>query len=343
MSIRQKFDHYFDLGRNFLNEGKISDAIESFLKAIEIDPSRAKSYYYLAKSHAQNGNHKEAIDYLKKAFKTNSYEIATITDNLYSFYAPLGSCYFEIGEDDEAEKCFKKAIEINPERIEGYNNFSILLTKQGRYEEAVSILEKAQNTDPGNKLIKKNLSVVLVEMAKKDMDRDDWGRACLNIWKAYSLDPENETAAKLFKIYLESTRENFLNHPQKFQFSTEASNIINNLIGNDRESIIEAIIKIREDGLQTEWQQMILAIFLTPFIGNKDDVFLRFLASTAMAYRSEIITNDLISSLMDFVEGKKLEVNQNDVAKWCGPDGIVGDSLRALDFLKKDKVIKRKN
>lgn len=342
MSTRQKFDHYFDLGQNFLNEGKISDAIESFLKAIEIDPSKAKSYYYIAKSYSQKGNHKEAIDYLKKAFKTNSYEIAAITDNLYFFYFPLASCYFEIGEDDEAEKYFKKAIEINSERIEPYNNLSFLLTKQGRDEEAVSILEKAQNIDPDSKLIKKNLSIVLVAMVNKDIERDDWGRACVNIWKAYLLDPKNETAAKLFKTYLESTRENFLDHPEKFQLSTEVNNIINSLISNDRETIIEAIIKIREDGLKTEWQQMILAIFLTPFI-NKDDIFLRFLAWTAMAYRSEIIGDDLISSLMDFAEGKKLEVNQNDVAKWCGPDGIVGDSLRALDFVKKDKVTKRKN
>ena len=49
---------------------------------------------------------------------------------------------------DEAEKAFKKYIELIPDDPNPYDSYAEMLSKQGRYEEAITQYEKALAIDP---------------------------------------------------------------------------------------------------------------------------------------------------------------------------------------------------
>ena len=55
----------------------------------------------------------------------------------------LGTGYFFLGEHDQAILCFRKAIEISPDRFGAYGWLGEALNQQGKYEDALAALEQA--------------------------------------------------------------------------------------------------------------------------------------------------------------------------------------------------------
>lgn len=86
---------------------------------------------------------KKAIPYLQKALKIHpGYEGAWIL---------LGDAYRDLGDYDNAEKCFKEVVRIKPLSYNGNYKLGALYGKYlGQYEESLKYLEKAYKIEPGN-------------------------------------------------------------------------------------------------------------------------------------------------------------------------------------------------
>lgn len=78
-----------------------------------------------------------------------------------SVYTSLGSLYYQVpgwpigfGNDDKAEKYLKKALQLAPDSIDANFFYGDYLLEEGRYQEAVTALEKALNapTRPGREV-----------------------------------------------------------------------------------------------------------------------------------------------------------------------------------------------
>ena len=54
-----------------------------------------------------------------------------------------GCLFIEQGRLSSAEKCFKKAVKLNPNYAEAYNNLGNILQLQGKNDQAVVCLKKA--------------------------------------------------------------------------------------------------------------------------------------------------------------------------------------------------------
>ena len=72
-----------------------------------------------------------------------------------SAYTSLGSLYYQVpgwpisfGDNDEAEKNLKQALAINPAGIDPNYFYGDFLLKNGRYEEAVTVLQRALQAAP---------------------------------------------------------------------------------------------------------------------------------------------------------------------------------------------------
>ncbi|MCB9987843.1 MAG: hypothetical protein H6868_00760 [Rhodospirillales bacterium] len=72
-----------------------------------------------------------------------------------SAYTSLGSLYYQVpgwpisfGDDEEAEKNLKKALAINPTGIDPNFFYGDFLLKDGRYEEAIPVLQRALQAAP---------------------------------------------------------------------------------------------------------------------------------------------------------------------------------------------------
>lgn len=152
-------------GRYFLNKSTEADfrrSIDYFQQAIDRDPNYALAYAGLADSYVQlgfygsmpmNESHSQARDAAWRALQ--------IDDNLGEAHAALAIILTTYYWDwPEAEKQFKRAVELSPNYARGYNWYSQYLSFMGRHDEALSEAKRAQEIDPLSLFLNSNIGMV---------------------------------------------------------------------------------------------------------------------------------------------------------------------------------------
>ena len=120
-------------GACYASLGEISKAIESYKKAILIQPSYVRAYFNLAITFHENGDIDEAI---------KSYENALQLDSNYAeAYNNLANLFKEIGQNDNSIKSFEKALEVRPDYLEACYSLAMIYHEEERYHEAVTKYE----------------------------------------------------------------------------------------------------------------------------------------------------------------------------------------------------------
>ncbi len=140
-------------GRYFLNKSTEADfrkSMEYFQQALEKDPNYALAYAGLADSYAQLGSYGliQMKDSYPKA-RAASTRALEIDEMLGEAQASLGFVLMNYYWDwMEAEKRFKRAIELNPNYAMAHNWYSQHLAFMGRSQEAIREAQRAQEIDP---------------------------------------------------------------------------------------------------------------------------------------------------------------------------------------------------
>ena len=140
----------------------------------------------------ENKDFSLALDLLRKAVaKDPSHKWA---------WNNLGRAYVRLGNESEAEKAYKKQIEINPKDEYTYDNLGWLYGRQKRYAEAVAAYRKHIELNPTDKEAYGYLGWALGELRKWDEAEEvysrlvllspdkpepyvSWGRALLHVGK----------------------------------------------------------------------------------------------------------------------------------------------------------------
>ncbi len=173
-------------GRQFWNkrtEASLKRAIEFFEAALKIDQNYAMAYTGLADSYATlallefMAPH-EAYPKAKEAVG----KALSLDAQLAEAHTSLGLIRFQYDWDwKEAEKEFRDAININPSYAPAHHFFADLLKAMGRFEEALTEIERAQELDPLSLAINTGVGHVLylsrqydkaIEQYKKAVDLD---------------------------------------------------------------------------------------------------------------------------------------------------------------------------
>jgi Flp pilus assembly protein TadD len=71
-----------------------------------------------------------------------------------------GLARLQQGQVSEAERCFRKALEINAQDVDALNNLAVIFRRQGKPGEAVELLRRGVQAQPGNATFTKNLACV---------------------------------------------------------------------------------------------------------------------------------------------------------------------------------------
>lgn len=132
----------------------------------------------------------------EKAIDAFSRILEKITDDA-GLYNNLALSYSYIGEFEQAEKFFLKAISIDSKKPEIYINLSDLYFKQRNFADALDLLNTATYELPDNLILKHFLARVYMEDARLDLAIDELDRILED-------EPENYDAYyDLGRVYFE--------------------------------------------------------------------------------------------------------------------------------------------
>jgi eukaryotic-like serine/threonine-protein kinase len=137
---------------NKRTEDGFKKAIDFFQRAIENDPAYAPAYAGLADCYVLLGaagyGEKSRQDFMRKA-KAAALKVIEIDNTLAEAHASLAFVRFRLDWDwPEAEREFKRAIELNNNYPTAHHWYALYLAAMGRLEEAVCEIKKAQELDP---------------------------------------------------------------------------------------------------------------------------------------------------------------------------------------------------
>jgi len=141
-----------DLANALSQRGKTDEAVEHYLRAIEIRPDDAYAYSNLGACYGNLGRYEEAIDVLNKAIKYDPL--------LANAYSNLGYVCGKAGLDEKELEAYKVAIKVKPTSFEGHYNLGCAYDKQGRLAEAIEEYEEALKLRPDSAKAHYNLGIV---------------------------------------------------------------------------------------------------------------------------------------------------------------------------------------
>jgi tetratricopeptide (TPR) repeat protein len=157
----------------------LKKAIEFFEKALEADTQFAKAYTGLADSYASLA----LLEFMapKEAYPKAKEAVAkalSLQPNLAEAHTSLGLVRFQYDWDWKgAEKEFREAIAINPSYAPAHHFFADYLKAMGRFDEALSEIEKAQDLDPLSLAISTGVGHVLYLSRQYDRAIEQYKRA----------------------------------------------------------------------------------------------------------------------------------------------------------------------
>ncbi len=110
-------------------------AIDSYNQAIQLQPDRAISYYFRAKTRHRSGNKLGAIDDFNKAIQ--------LQPDYINAYISRGVVRANIGNTREAIADYNRAIALKPDYANGYYNRGIAKSDLGDRKNAIDDFNKA--------------------------------------------------------------------------------------------------------------------------------------------------------------------------------------------------------
>jgi TolB-like protein/tRNA A-37 threonylcarbamoyl transferase component Bud32/Flp pilus assembly protein TadD len=139
-------------------------ATEQFQRSIELDPDYAKAHAGLAGSYVLLGQYRILTpeDALPRATAA-AHRALELDDSLAEAHAVLAQIKLHAWDLAEAEREFKRAIELNAGYATAHQWYAEYLTSVGRHEEALAEIHRARDLDPHSMLISSLTAKILYD------------------------------------------------------------------------------------------------------------------------------------------------------------------------------------
>jgi tetratricopeptide (TPR) repeat protein len=142
-----RLQSYNEIGIIYGTKGELEKAADAFNKALESN-EKAEQKINAASIHLNlgtvlkgQGKQKEAMEQFHQAVEGFRREVAESPDN-YKSWKRLGDALGSKEDWAAAGEALKKALALNPDDPECYDNLIKVLEYQGRYDEAIEVLKK---------------------------------------------------------------------------------------------------------------------------------------------------------------------------------------------------------
>ncbi len=131
---------YNNLSNAYYKQGKVEEAIQTALKAIEVEPSYGVAHYNIGNLYAGRGQFALAQRHFEEALR--------IYPNYAEVRSNLGQLLAERGDLQAGIEQFRKAIALDPAIFRAHFNLGVALAKQGNIYEADAPLREAARLRP---------------------------------------------------------------------------------------------------------------------------------------------------------------------------------------------------
>lgn len=140
--IQERDTAYLELVKkeNEAAEKKDWELLEEYCsKAREVSPERAEAYQIKAEALYHSGKYEEALRFLCET------AIPYVEDGsgLANLETLVGSCYFALGDYEQAKQALEQALEQDPENVAAYRDYAVTMARLDNAVEAEKILEQA--------------------------------------------------------------------------------------------------------------------------------------------------------------------------------------------------------
>ncbi len=170
-----------------MQNNEMAEAIQTWRKALELDPNDAEAHFSLAMALTGNNQEGEAVEEYRKACALDSHQAAWFAHLAASLAqtgdlegaaanyrkslsldpsnagaeADLGAVLFENRQTQEGYEHLRKAVEMAPDFADAHNELGTALAKTGRIGEAIDELQKAITLLPTSVEYRYNLGFVM--------------------------------------------------------------------------------------------------------------------------------------------------------------------------------------
>jgi tetratricopeptide (TPR) repeat protein len=157
----------FYLGVALLKQKRYADAIDCFVLAIHYRPDFAEARFQLGIAQFHLEQYHEAIESFRAVLR--------LKPDYPDAHCNLGYALYKHCEElDEAEAHLRRALELDPEKLEAQTNLAMVLDHQGQTSAALEIYDRILGITPDDNEVRLNRSLILLA-------RGDYGRG----WPEY--------------------------------------------------------------------------------------------------------------------------------------------------------------
>ncbi len=148
----------FNLGKEYLEQGRLEEATFQFDMASSLDPTFAESYFMLGRTLRLRGQYDLAIAKLSAATRLDA--------RLAAAYVESGICWDQRGFYSQARERYLAALVINPADAEVFNNLGYSYYLEGDMSAAIKHYKQALGIDPGS--VRANSNIAMAYAQKHD-------------------------------------------------------------------------------------------------------------------------------------------------------------------------------
>jgi tetratricopeptide (TPR) repeat protein len=148
----------FNLGRTYLEQGRVDEGIVEVQEAVRLYPTFAEAHETLGLAYMERGQWAEAVTHLEQALN--------LKPALASGRNHLGRLYLAQGQFEAAIATFQKLVEQHPEAVEARHNLAVAYARHGNQEEALSQFRAVIRQQPDFHAARFDLSALALEMRR---------------------------------------------------------------------------------------------------------------------------------------------------------------------------------
>ena len=202
-SVARCAEAHNDLGYVLNNQGRVSEAVAHFEKAVRLEPDYGEAQYNLGVALSKLNRMPEAIEHWQQAVRIAPHfaearnnlgfallEQGKVAEAVAQFeqalrikpdYAEvhnnLGNALMEAGRATEAMEQYKQALRINSDYSKAHYNLGLALEKVSRLQEALGHYEQALRLNPDDAVTHDSLGRVLMRLGRVQEAVEHWTQA----------------------------------------------------------------------------------------------------------------------------------------------------------------------